>query len=208
MPTTFSTRLPVPVIAISLVMAACSSDAPDREASPGAVASLPVEQVAFWRSLRSLCGNAYLGRTVASEPPDAMMAQERLVMHVRQCSADTIRIPFHVGEDRSRTWVLTRTAMGLRLKHDHRHEDGSPDSVTMYGGDTRDAGDSTRQAFHADSLTARLIPVAATNVWTVELAPGRTFAYALRREGSSRYFRAEFDLSAPIAAPPPPWGSR
>ena len=46
-------------------------------------------------------------------------------MHVRECSEDAIRIPFHVGEDRSRTWVVTRTANGLRLKHDHRHEDGS-----------------------------------------------------------------------------------
>jgi hypothetical protein len=23
---------------------------------------------------------------------------------------------------------------GLQLKHDHRHEDGTPDEVTMYGG--------------------------------------------------------------------------
>lgn len=127
-------------------------------------------------------------------------------MHVRRCSADSIMVPFHVGENRSRTWVLTRTATGLRLKHDHRHEDGVPDSVTMYGGDTRETGDSTRQAFHADSLTATLIPAARTNVWTLELVPGQSFAYVLRREGSTRYFRAEFDLTTPVAAPPAPWG--
>ena len=34
----------------------------------------------------------------------------------------------------------TTTATGLRLKHDHRHEDGHPDKVTLYGGDTADAG--------------------------------------------------------------------
>jgi hypothetical protein len=128
-------------------------------------------------------------------------------MHVRECSGDTIRIPFHVGENRSRTWVLTRTEAGLRLKHDHRHEDGSEDSVTQYGGDTRDAGTAGRQEFHADSLTAALIPAARTNVWTIELVPGERFVYALRREGTERRFRAEFDLSQPAATPPPPWGS-
>jgi hypothetical protein len=188
------------------VAAVACSPAPTPEAER-ATSAIPAQPVAFWSALQSLCGDAFAGRTIASEPPDAVMAQERLVMHVRRCSADTILIPFHVGENRSRTWVLTRTTTGLRLKHDHRHEDGSADSVTMYGGDTMDAGDSTRQAFHADSLTASLIPVAATNVWTLELEPGRTFAYVLRREGTTRYFRAEFDLSAPIPAPPPPWGS-
>jgi hypothetical protein len=49
--------------------------------------------------------------------------------------------------------------------------------------------------------------VAATNVWTLELEPGRTFAYVLLREGTTRYFRAEFDLSVQIPAPPPPGGS-
>ena len=53
------------------------------------------------------------------------MMGQRLVMHVRDCSADEVRIPFWVGEDHSRTWVVTRTETGLRLKHDHRHEDGS-----------------------------------------------------------------------------------
>ena len=31
-------------------------------------------------------------------------------MHVRDCSERELRIPFHVGDDRSRTWVVTRTA--------------------------------------------------------------------------------------------------
>lgn len=198
------TRL-VRLVLASAAMA-CSPDAGGDRAD-GASIALPAQQVAFWAAIQSLCGDAFAGRTAASEPPDAVMAQERLVMHVRRCSADSILIPFHVGEDRSRTWVLTRTATGLRLKHDHRHEDGTADSVTMYGGDTMDAGDSTRQAFHADSLTAELIPVARTNVWTIEFEPGRMFAYVLRREGTDRYFRAEFDLSTPVGAPPPPWGS-
>ena len=127
-------------------------------------------------------------------------------MHVRECFDNEIRVPFHVGEDRSRTWIFTRTADGLRLKHDHRHEDGSEDEVTQYGGDTADQGNAMLQEFRADAFTAGLIPEAATNVWTVEIHPGHMYAYALRREGTDRRVRVEFDLMNPVAAPPTPWG--
>ena len=127
-------------------------------------------------------------------------------MHVRQCSATEMRIPFHADSNRSRTWVLTRTTDGLRLKHDHRHEDGSEDRITQYGGDTRGPGTAERQEFHADAHTAAIIPAAATNVWTIEIVPGERFAYGLRREGTDRRFRVEFDLKAPVAQPPAPWG--
>ena len=148
----------------------------------------------------------FAGRVVeGTEPSDAAFREQTLVMHVRQCSADEIRIPFHVGENRSRTWILTRTPMGARLKHDHRHQDGSEDRITQYGGDTRAISNSTALDFHADEHTATLIPAAATNIWTVALDPGRTFTYALRREATGRRFRVQFDLTTPVAAPPPPW---
>src|SRR5688572_6407332 len=76
----------------------------------------------FFTRLTALCGRAYEGRLVSTDAQDADMAGKRLVMQVRDCSASEIRIPFAVGEDRSRTWVLSRTATGLRLKHEHRHE--------------------------------------------------------------------------------------
>jgi hypothetical protein len=129
-------------------------------------------------------------------------------MHVRECSGDTVRIPFHVGSNRSRTWVITRIPDALRLKHDHRHEDGTPDSVTNYGGDTRYPGLATHMSFHADSLTAALVPAARANIWTLELVPGERFVYDLRRQGSDRRFRAEFDLRRSVELPPPPWGIR
>lgn len=163
-------------------------------------------RLAFWSALESLCGQAFEGRVTESQPPDPGFEGQTLVMHVRECSPGEIRVPFHVGEDRSRTWVFTRTEEGFRLKHDHRHEDGSEDAVTQYGGDTRDGGTAVAQEFHADALTAELVPAAATNVWTVEVDPGRVFAYALRREDSDRRFRAEFDLTKPVPAPPAPWG--
>ena len=164
-------------------------------------------QDVFWAALQGICGQAFSGVIVESVPPDTSFAGKDLIMHVRECDDAEVRIPFHVGDDRSRTWVISRTSVGLRLKHDHRHEDGSEDPITQYGGDTDEPGTETRQEFPADAHTASLVPTAATNIWTLEIEPERSFAYALRREGSERRFRVEFDLSRPVPAPPPPWGS-
>lgn len=186
------------VFALCLLLAACAGES--QSASP---------QDAFLASVKSQCGKAFEGRLVTTDAADADIAAERLVMHVRSCTTEEVRIPFHVGEDRSRTWVLTRTPAGLRLKHDHRHEDGSSDPLTMYGGDTASAGTATRQEFPADQFSKDLFlkegrSVSVDNVWAVEIDE-RTFAYELRRP--NRHFRVEFDLTAPVAAPPPPWGA-
>lgn len=165
-------------------------------------------QEEFWGRLQALCGQAFEGRVVeGTAPSDAALAEQRLVMHVSRCGPDEIRIPFHVGPNRSRTWVLTRTAAGLRLKHDHRHEDGSEDKVTQYGGETLAAGAAGRQEFPADAFTGRLLPAARTNLWTIEIEPGVRFVYALRREAEGRRFRVEFDLSKPVSPPPAAWGA-
>ena len=168
-------------------------------------------QDAFFAALRPLCGRAFEGRIASpAVEADAAFAGKRLVMHVRSCSGDEIRIPFHVGADRSRTWVVTRTESGLRLKHDHRHQDGSEDALTQYGGDTASRGTAVRQEFPADQHSRDLfvrgnIPQSVANVWAMEVHPGRTFAYELRRP--NRFFRVEFDLTRPVAPPPPPWGA-
>lgn len=183
----------------ALLLAACAP--PQQTVTP---------QDAFFANLSALCGNAYEGRVVTTDPVDATFASEQLVMHVRECNEEEIRIPFHVGENRSRTWVITPTASGLRLKHDHRHEDGSEDTLTQYGGDTASDGSAERQEFPADEFSKQLfrdndIPVSADNVWAMEIQPGQIFAYELRRP--ERHFRVEFDLSRPVPAPPPPWGA-
>ncbi len=171
-----------------------------------------VPQRGFFADLSSLCGMAFEGR-ITSPPAaaDASFAGKALVMHVRECTADVIRVPFHVADDRSRTWVISRTTTGLRLKHDHRHEDGSEDKVTQYGGDSTTPLSAARQLFPADAFTKELLiregnVAGAANIWAVEVNPGRTFAYELRRPG--RFFRVEFNLTRPVAPPPPPWGSR
>lgn len=160
----------------------------------------------FWTELRALCGKAFEGRLVeGTEASDAEIGKQRLVMHVRSCSEKEFRIPFHVGENRSRTWVITRTTDGVRLKHDHRHQDGSEDEVTQYGGDTREIRDPLSLDFHADAFTGKLIPAAAANIWTIAIEPEKSFTYGLRREAQGRRFRVQFDLTKPVPAPPAPW---
>lgn len=155
----------------------------------------------FFANLSALCGQRFEGRVVTTDPADASFANGRLLMHVRDCSTDEVRIPFWVGEDHSRTWVVSRTEAGLRLKHDHRHEDGTEDVLTQYGGDTVDAGTAERQEFPVDQFSKDLFTrenrtVSNTNVWAVEVHPGRIYAYELRRP--NRHFRVEFDLTRPV----------
>ena len=176
-----------------------------------ASAELPQSpQGAFFNRLLSLCGQSFEGRIVSPvTEADSAFAGRRLVMHVRDCSPTEIRIPFNVGEDRSRTWVVTRTGTGLRLKHDHRHEDGSEDKLTQYGGDTVDEGTARRQEFPADQFSKDMfvrenIPQSVTNVWAMEVEPGQVFAYELRRP--NRFFRVDFDLARRVPTPPPSWG--
>lgn len=169
----------------------------------------PVEpQRGFWTRLEQLCGHTYAGKLVEGQAQDSVMRATALLLQVRSCTPVEMRIALHVGSNRSRTWILTRTAGGLRLKHQHRHEDGTFDAVTNYGGDTRDSGSLGRQEFFADAHTATLIPAARANVWTIEVESGQKLAYALRREGTDRRVRLEFDLKGDLAAPPPPWGER
>jgi hypothetical protein len=184
------------LILVSAVLSGCAvRPAPSVDAS---------EQ--FFSRLQTLCGKAFEGRVAADRPePSPDFAGKRLVMHVRDCRPDEIRIPFHVGEDRSRTWVVTRTSTGLRLKHDHRHADGTPDALTQYGGDTAAPGSAERQAFPADAESVALFrrenrPASLINLWALEVQPGRAFVYELSRPGG-RLFRVEFDLARPV--PPP-----
>jgi hypothetical protein len=172
-------------------------------------------QDAFFTALSARCGKAYAGRLASDEEADADMRGKAMVMHIRHCTDDRIEIPFHIdglgpdgGWDRSRTWIVSRTATGLRLKHDHRHADGTPDAVTLYGGDTADAGTAARQTFPVDAESIAMFEgtgrsVSNTNIWVIETTPAG-FTYGLNREG--RHFRVAFDYARPVTPPPAPWG--
>ncbi len=237
--TSHNTARPILALAFTAPLAllsACGQPA-DEDPAEGAATS---EQDAFFSALSTHCGKAYAGRLVSEDAVDADFADAAMVMHVADCSDERIAIPFHVqlanedGElkwDRSRTWLITRVAVphmsgegetpiGLRLKHDHRHEDGESDAVTMYGGDTASEGTQDAQDFPVDDFSIEMferegLSASVTNIWTVEVdqaqTPDPVFAYQLKRtvEGGApedRLFRVEFDLSEEVEVPPAAWG--
>ena len=165
----------------------------------------------FFGRLSALCGQAFEGRIASEDAADDAWRAERVVMHVRECSKDEIRIPLHVGDDHSRTWVIHREDGRLALHHDHRHEDGSPDAVTWYGGARDDRFSGSRLNFPADAATKALfdaegIPQSKDNIWAIEVRPSHSlFAYEMARP--NRFFRIEFDTSKPVETPPAPWGA-
>ena len=162
----------------------------------------PIDQ--FWNALQSHCGKAYKGSLVLPIE-DEDFGGKRLVMHVRTCSENQIKIPFFVDKDRSRTWILTRKNGGIALQHDHRHEDGSEDAINFYGGITTNVGKADLQVFSADPHTQKILPAAAPNVWWITIDE-TTFTYNLRRVGTDRVFKVVMDLRRPIETPKAPWG--
>jgi hypothetical protein len=159
---------------------------------------------AFWNTLKSHCGNAYTG-TLEIPEEDEAFGGKKLVMHLRSCSENEIKIPFYVGDDKSRTWILSMEDGIISLKHDHRHEDGTEHDVNFYGGTASNQGKADIQVFPADVHTQNQIPEAATNVWWITIDE-KTFTYNLRRLGTDRVFKVVMDLTAPIETPDAPWG--
>lgn len=200
------------LLAATLLLTACAT--PDGAAPAVSVNTATTAADTFYKNVAALCGQSFAGRIVANTPVSATpdpFEGKALVMQVRDCSNGELRIPFHVGDDRSRTWVIARQGAGLRLQHDHRHADGSPDATTMYGGDTREAGTARRQEFpvDAESITmfrAQGMQASLSNTWAMEITPGSEFVYELSRPGG-RLFRVRFDLTRPVPTPPAPWGA-
>jgi hypothetical protein len=199
------------LLAATLLLFACAT--PDG-AAPAVLANTTTTAAdTFYKNIAALCGKSFVGRIVANTPASATpdpFEGKALVMQVRECNDTQLRVPFHVGDDHSRTWVITRQGAGLRLKHDHRHADGSPDATTMYGGDTSDAGTAQRQEFPADAesiamFQAQGMRASLTNTWAMEITPGSEFVYELSRPGG-RLFLVSVDLTRPVASPPVPWG--
>ena len=162
----------------------------------------------MFAALSQYCGQAFEGHVTSEDPRDADWAAETLTIHFRDCSNAQIRVPLHVGENRSRTWVISRETDGLRLQHVHRHEDGSEDAVSLYGGSTITPPVDGRAEFPADEFSKNLferqgIPASMDNVWSIAVTD-ETLVYALDRP--ERHFEVSFDLTRPVDEPPAPWG--
>jgi opacity protein-like surface antigen len=161
--------------------------------APAAAQTSAAPQDAFLARLNALCGQSFEGRVVSTDAADADFQGKRLLMKVRDCAADEVGIPFAVGEDRSRRWVITRTDAGLRLKHDHRDPEGEIHGYHMYGGDTAAAGTAERQEFPVDQesidqFVAGGAQVSTTNTWAVSIRDRCSpMSSAVRAGGSSAW---------------------
>lgn len=170
----------LPALAVAVLLAGCATAPPPLDARDG-----------FMATLQGMCGQRFEGALSYAIDPNSEFANKTISTEV-VCTADAVRMPVQVGENRSRTWIFTRPPAGLELRHDHRHPDGTPDTVTMYGGMAKEGGSARSQAFLADAYTAKLVPGAETNVWTVSLSQdGSVLTYRLDRHDKPR---AEFVL--------------
>lgn len=162
-------------------------------------AAEPDPRQEFFERLAALCGAVYEG--TSSFPEEGDFAGKLLVAEIADCDDNEIRVPFGVAEDTSRTWIVRYDDEGLLLKHDHRHPDGTPDEITMYGGWATEDGTALSQSFPADAHTRQLLPEAATNVWSLTIDPAAgTLTYYLERHGEPR-FEAVLSRRAEPAAP-------
>lgn len=187
------------ILLLALSLTACDRETPAHVAAGDFIANV-----------QPYCGAAYEGTVVSDDPQDETWRDETIIADFRTCTPDGLRIPLHVGDDHSRTWLVALNDDGrLALRHQHNHQDGTPDVLTLYGGKSSGASTATRQVFPADRKSMDLfkaegIPDSRHNVWSMEIHPDEDkFAYQLKRPG--RFFRVEFDLTQPVDVPADPW---
>ncbi len=187
----------IPLPFAALILMACSG---------------PAAQNDFTNNLTTLCGKSFAGQVVSTDAVDADWRAEAIIAGPVVCEVAAIKMPLAVGENTSRTWVIIPEKRRLTLKHDHRHEDGTPDAVSWYGGKAKTDGTATRQEFPVDDFSIALfekegLPASVVNTWAMEIEPGAMFAYELSRpptdtqkaaNENGRFFRIEFDLTKPL----------
>ena len=162
-------------------------------------AELTQEEHAFLDNLASLCNKSFRGEQVYMEEGRESWEDMDFVMHVTVCEDDLVHIPFHLDDDESRTWMFLADEEGLRFRHDHRHEDGTPEEQTLYGGYADGEGTAYKQRFPVDRYSQDLLDdQEGMRRWDVVLDEDlSTFSYRLLYHGDI-VFQADFDLTEPI----------
>ncbi len=160
--------------------------------------SLTAAERAFLDNLAGLCGSSFRGEETYMAPGRESWADKDFVMHVTVCEDDRVHIPFHLDDDRSRTWMFLVEERGLRFRHDHRHEDGTPEEQTLYGGYADGTGTAYMQKFPADEYTVELLEDIFNREWRIILAEDMsTMTYQLLYH-EEVVFAAVFDLTNPL----------
>jgi len=180
---------------VFLFINACGPSAEKEEVEePG----LTETKQSFFDHLTSLCGKKFAGQEIYMANEERSFGDQEMVIHFKSCEEDEIRIPFHIGEDSSRTWVLLVEDGNLRLRHDHRYEDGTPEERNLYGGYSDNKGTELSQYFPQDEYSKKILEDPPKHEWSFTLSEDfSTFAYCLN-VGEELFFLAEFDLTKPL----------
>lgn len=161
-------------------------------------AAISDQEVGFLNNLSVLCGKSFRGEQSFMAADRESWADKDFVMHVELCDEERIHIPFHLDDDQSRTWMFLVEDGRLRFRHDHRHADGSPEDLTLYGGYSDGEGTAFRQHFPADQYTIDLLADTLGRQWNIIMDEALTkLSYQLQYKGEI-VFQADFDLSNPL----------
>ena len=185
-----------------ILILACGSHIEEVETTSG----ITDEQQLFWENLQVHCGNAYQANNADATPFYQPFDESITRVHFFNCTDSLTHIALHIGDNHSRNLLLIKTENTLRLKHDHRNEDGTEEEITMYGGDAPRPGLETRQIFWADDHTADILPQRHDNFWFLDIMNDSTFAYGVHWPIQGNSIRIEFDITQTIDTPPTPWG--
>lgn len=185
------------IFIISLLFVSCKNPSREKQkdTKDATSQSLTADEQAFIDNLASLCGKSFAGKEIYSKDGRDSWADRSMVIHFTVCEPHMVHIPFHIDDDQSRTWIFMNEDGKLRFRHDHRHEDGTPEDLTLYGGYADGKGTTFRQSFPADDYTNDLIDDDLDRVWNVVLSEDLSLLqYELGYKGEI-VFRAEFDLA-------------
>jgi hypothetical protein len=188
------------VLCVSVLSGCASEPAVPEPTEPADV------HAAFLANLAAACGQAFAG--VVTEAPDehqGFVPGSALVMHIRACAPDEVSIPVWMADNGSRTWVFTRTAGGVDLRHDHRHADGRSEPNTFYGAFVSEPPVAIEPPSAHRHEFKRINAEGLNAGWVVEIVPGERYTYGTQRDGEWRH-RFDFDLTTPVELPGDPWG--
>jgi hypothetical protein len=197
-----SVKLLITLSLLVFLFTGCGSPSQDNNSgnvlTNEAFKELSEKERAFMNNIATLCGQSFYGREVYVQPGRESWANKILFMSVALCEDSRIHIPFHIDDDKSRTWMLMTDKGKLRFRHDHRHEDGTPEDQTLYGGYSDGSGDAFKQYFPADDYTRNLLTDTLERQWNIVLSEDLSkMSYQLQYRGEI-VFMADFDLTSPI----------
>lgn len=189
-------RIVIMILAAVLLVGCHSRQHSEEEVVNTFDLELPPDQQAFLENLAGLCGKSFPGKETFVAQGRESWAGEQIMMHVTYCENNQVHIQLHVGEDRSRTWMFLDESGLLRLRHDHRHPDGTPEDPTLYGGYAQGKGTPFIQSFPADDYTLEALENPEyEREWVVGMDPEMTtLTYQLQYKGEVVH-QLKFDLT-------------